>query len=76
MNKEDIKILLIIMSMIIGVIVVLITEIYLIQKYIHCPQYAKSVNLEYKYNFLAGGCFVNYQGQWIPSDNLRAGKLN
>lgn len=50
--------------------------IYLVEKNIYCPNVGESINLEYKYNFWAGGCFVNYQEQWIPSDNLRAGKLD
>lgn len=54
----------------------MVLVVYVVDKNVVCPNYAKSVNLEYKYNFCAGGCFVNYQGQWIPSDNLRAGKLD
>jgi hypothetical protein len=50
--------------------------IYFGEKFITCPKFGKNVGLEYKYDWLAGGCFINYQGQWIPSDNLRAGKLD
>jgi len=61
----------------IGIVVtILVWGIYFFQKNIQCPQYGDSVHLEYKYNFWAGGCFVNYEGQWIRGGNLRAGKLD
>ena len=49
---------------------------YSVEKNIYCPNFGRSSELEVKYNFWAGGCFVNYQGQWIRSNNLRAGKLD
>ena len=49
---------------------------YLYEKNIQCPRYSKNTELESKYDLWAGGCFVNYEGQWIPMDNLRAGKLD
>ena len=76
MDKEDILFGLSIFIVILIFIGVMIGGIYLLEKNITCPRYADSVGLESKYNFWAGGCFVNYQGQWIPSDNLRAGKLD
>lgn len=74
---EEIKTIIIGITLLVT-LVVLITEIvsYAVEKNITCPKFGQSVNLEYKYNFWSGGCFVNYQGQWIPSDNLRAGKLD
>jgi len=46
------------------------TSIFLIDKFIACPQFAKSVDLPYRYNFWAGGCFVQFNGQWIRSGNF------
>lgn len=73
---DDIKAFIFVFLIIIIAIFCIVSFYYFFDKNIQCPIYAKSVNLEYKYNFWGGGCFVNYQGQWIPSLNLRAGKLD
>jgi hypothetical protein len=80
MDKEEIKIVILVILLIVFLVVgtcgVVFLADYLITKNITCPNFAESVNLDSKYNFWAGGCFVNYEGQWIPADNLRAGKLD
>jgi len=69
--------MIIILMSIVGIIVGLFFwGAYLFDKNIACPNYSKATKLETKYNFWAGGCFVNYKGQWIPAENLRAGKLD
>ena len=74
--NEDTKIILILTGIVLLFIGTAVCSVYLFGKNIYCPRYANSVDLEYRYSFLAGGCFVNYQGQWILADNLRAGKLD
>lgn len=64
------------MKIIAVIIAMVLLSAYLIEKNITCPRYGESVQLESKFDFLAGGCFVNYKGQWIPSKNLRAGQLD
>jgi len=61
-----------IISSVIILSLILITCIgeYITDKYIICPKFAATVNLPYKYDWIAGGCFVKYNGQWIPSDNF------
>lgn len=38
---------------------------------VSCPNYANQLNLEYKYNFWAGGCFIKVKDNWINSDQYR-----
>lgn len=46
--------------------------IALFEQHISCPMLAKEIGLEYKYNYVAGGCFVKMEnGSWIDSDKYR-----
>ncbi len=76
MNKKEIIFILTTVLGLILFVIIFVYSVYLLDKNIVCPNFGKSVNLEYKFNLLAGGCFVNYEGQWIPSKSLRGGKLN
>jgi len=49
---------------------------YLLDKKVFCPKFSENVQLEYKFDYLAGGCFVNYDGQWIKKESLRAGNFD
>lgn len=75
--KEEILITFLVVTLVVTFFVAFSVYItYLFEKNITCPRYYKSVNLEGKYDFWAGGCFVNYKGQWIPRSNLHGGKIN
>ena len=66
MDKKDIIITMIIISM----IILAIYGAYLIQRNIICPNLGEALNLETKYKIFAGGCFVKTQeGQWVQSKN-------
>ena len=42
---------------------------YTVEKYIYTPNFRKTVKRPVRYNFWAGGCFVNIGGNnWIPCD--------
>ena len=76
MNKDlIIDLSLILLVLIIPTILILVGQ-YLFDKYITCPRFAHAVNLPYKYDWIAGGCFIQYNGQWIPSDNFGGVKIN
>ncbi len=52
------------------------TTIYLIEKNLVCPQFADSTEKLTKYNFWAGGCFVQLEnGQWIRSSKYIGANL-
>jgi hypothetical protein len=59
-----------------GLVALLAIGDYLYESNIYCPNFGQNVGLEYKYNYWAGGCFVNYEGQWIRSNQLRAGQID
>ena len=61
-----------IVAIILFMVAIIIFLGYLFDRFIICPQFAKSVDLPYKYNFLAGGCFIQFNGQWVRSDKLNA----
>lgn len=55
-----------------GVIVAIIFPLYLMDKNIMCPKLGESLKLNTKYNFFAGGCFVEIKtGEWILEDNYQ-----
>ncbi len=66
--KEAITIIVISISIIVSVIFCF----FLFDKNIVCPNLASEIELEYKYNFVAGGCFVKTKDGWIDSDKYRA----
>ena len=76
MDKETIGYIIFIILVLSIVIGGAVLGVYLVEKHIQCPNFAQSVQLESKYNFWAGGCFVNYDGQWIDSNQSRAGKID
>jgi len=46
---------------------------YLIDKNISCPKLSESLERPTKYDFWAGGCFVqDTSGQWVRSSNYHA----
>lgn len=68
----------IIFATLIGITVLTLMVVvgFIIDRSIICPSFGKEVNLESKYSFFGGGCFVNYEGQWIKKESLRGGKLD
>ena len=43
---------------------------YLFNKHYGCPHFAAAVQRPYKFDFIAGGCFVQtIQGQWVHERN-------
>lgn len=68
--KKDIKFVIMLTFIVFAILSFVGIPVYLVEKNIYCPRFAQEVNLESKYNFLAGGCFVEYNGQWIRSSNL------
>ncbi len=59
------------------VMIIVITGVFIfLNKNIFCPNKAAELSLEYKYNFLAGGCFVKYKEQWVETGQFRVGKLD
>jgi len=54
-------------------IVVVSSSIYLVNKNISCPKLSESLERPTKYDFWAGGCFVqDTNGQWVYSSNYHA----
>lgn len=50
--------------------------VYGTDKYITTPQFGKSVQKPVKYNFWAGGCFVQLEnGQWVSCENYKGVRL-
>ena len=68
------KITLVIGGIVLGILSMALAIFYLIDNNIVCPRFGRSVELESKYDFF-NGCFLNYEGQWIPAENLMAGRF-
>ena len=50
---------------------------YLITKNITCPAFSKTVNKPTKYNFWAGGCFVEIKpGIWVGTNKYHGVELD
>jgi hypothetical protein len=60
----------IIMAIVFFIVAMFVLLGYLFDRFIICPQFAKSVDLPHKYNFWGGGCFVQFNGQWVRSDKF------
>jgi len=74
---SDFRILTMGIGIIIGIISLLIFSVYLMDRFILCPNFGEEVELPCKYNFWAGGCFVQLDsGQWIRVDNFHGVNLN
>ena len=70
--KEILLILLISFSIFCLLMIGALGIVYLIEKNITCPNFEKAVNLPTKFNFLAGGCFVEInEGEWVRTKNYQ-----
>lgn len=56
-------------------LLLMLIGIYLVDKIIICPAFGNATNLKNKYSLFGGGCFVQYEGQWIKKESLRGGKI-
>jgi hypothetical protein len=70
--KEDIKVLiimfLVILFLILFFVSVLIFVDHFLDKNVFCPNFGQEIGMPTKYNFFAGGCFVQTkEGNWIPT---------
>jgi len=55
-----------------GLIALVLIPAYLIGKYTSCPHFAEATGLPTKYDFWAGGCFVQLEGgQWVLTENYQ-----
>jgi len=70
--KENIIIVLIIILLLLGVAGVTAGIGWGIEKYVVCPRIGAELQMPYKYNFWAGGCFIQMDNeQWIKEANYR-----
>lgn len=70
---KELVIFIVIFILVTGVVAMVVWGgLYYLEKNITCPNFGKAVNLPTKYNFWAGGCFVEFkEGEWIPKRNYQ-----
>ena len=50
--------------------------VYLIGKNVACPRAGQALEMPHKYDFWAGGCFIQMDnGQWIRVENYRGANI-
>ena len=75
-TKISLIIGLIMIGIVLGIFVITGGITYLIENYLYCPNFGEEAEKEVKYNFWAGGCFVQLDnGQWIRSNKYFGGSL-
>ncbi len=72
MSNDIVDFLWICVIWVLFVVLIIIFPIHLIEKYVYTPNFGKTVGKPVKYNFWAGGCFVNVSNDnWILCEKYR-----
>lgn len=69
-SKEALAYILIATGAVIAFFAISGVAIFLYEKNLQCPAFARNVERPYRYDWFAGGCFVQTrEGQWVAAKN-------